>query len=40
MPSITPKLKINSVKHHGGDYLNIRLTGVTFDDAVAEAKKF
>ena len=41
MPSNTPKLKINLVKHHGGEqYLTIILTGNTFDDAVAEAKKF
>lgn len=40
MPSITPKLKINSVKRFGGEWLTIILTGTTFDDAVAEARKF
>jgi len=41
MPTNTPKLKYNSVKHHGGDeYLTIVLTGSTFDDATAEARKF
>jgi threonine dehydratase len=40
MPSITPNLKLNSVKHHGGEWLDIILTGVTFDDAVFEARKF
>ena len=40
MPCITPKLKINSVKHFGGDWLELVLTGVTFDDAVQEANKF
>ncbi len=40
MPSITPALKLNSVKHHGGEWLDIILTGITFDDAVFEARKF
>lgn len=40
MPEVTPKLKINSVKHHGGDWLDIVLVGLTFDDAVSEAFKF
>jgi len=35
MPSVTPKLKINSVRHHGGEWLEIVLTGLTFDDAVS-----
>lgn len=40
MPSITPKLKIKSVQRFGGEWLDIILTGTTFDDAVAEARKF
>lgn len=40
MPEITPKLKINSVKHHGGEWLDIKLVGITFDDAVAAANEF
>ena len=40
MPSITPKLKIHSARNFGGEWLDIVLTGVTFDDAVAEANKF
>ena len=40
MPEITPKLKINSVRRFGGEWLDLRLTGNTFDDAVAEAFKF
>lgn len=40
MPAITPKLKIKSVQRFGGDWLKIILTGNTFDDAVAEARKF
>jgi threonine dehydratase len=40
MPATTPKLKINSVRHHGGETLDIVLVGTSFDDAVAEARKF
>ena len=40
MPETTPKLKVNSAKRFGGEWLDIRLTGMTFDDAVAEANKF
>lgn len=40
MPATTPKLKIKSVNYHGGQWLDIRLTGKTFDDAVAQARKF
>jgi len=40
MPATTPKLKLNSVRHHGGEWLDIVMTGTTFDDAVAEARKF
>lgn len=40
MPATTPKLKIKSVQRFGGDWLNIILTGNTFDDAVAQARKF
>lgn len=40
MPAVTPKLKINSVRHHGGEFLDIILVGMTFDDAVFEARKF
>lgn len=35
MPATTPKLKINSVRHHGGEALDIVLVGTSFDDAVA-----
>lgn len=34
MPSITPKLKLDSVIRHGGEWLDIQLVGTTFDDAV------
>lgn len=40
MPEVTPKLKINMVKNHGGQWLDIRLIGLTFDDAVAAANDF
>jgi threonine dehydratase len=40
MPATTPKLKLNSVRHHGGEFLDIIMVGTTFDDAVAEARKF
>ena len=40
MPAVTPKLKINSVRHHGGEFLDIILVGMTFDDAVSQARKF
>ena len=40
MPSITPKLKVKSVRYHGGEYVDIQLTGTTFDDAVKQANLF
>ncbi len=40
MPIITPKQKVNQVKMHGGDSIEIRLVGDTFDDCSAEAQAF
>lgn len=40
MPENTPKLKINSVRNHGGDWLDLKLIGTTFDDAVNAANEF
>ena len=40
MPATTPALKTNSVRFHGGEWLEIVLTGTTFDDAVSEARKY
>lgn len=40
MPATTPKIKINAVKHHGGEWLDIELIGTTFDDAMAAGLKF
>ncbi|MBA4551577.1 MULTISPECIES: threonine ammonia-lyase IlvA [Thermoactinomyces] len=43
MPTTTPRQKINQVKHYGGKFVEVVLTGDTFDDAyhqaVAYAKK-
>lgn len=40
MPSVTPKQKVRKVKKFGDGYVNVVLTGETFDDAYAEAEKF
>ena len=40
MPATTPKLKLNMVRHHGGEWLEVVLIGTTFDDAVSAAMKF
>jgi threonine dehydratase len=40
MPSTTPRQKINQVRLFGGDRVDIRLVGDTFDDANAEAVRF
>ncbi|MFC4600656.1 threonine ammonia-lyase IlvA [Cohnella hongkongensis] len=37
MPATTPRQKINQVKLFGGDQVDVRLIGDTFDDAYAEA---
>lgn len=37
MPTTTPRQKINQVKLFGGDFVEVRLLGDTFDDAYAEA---
>lgn len=39
MPAPTPKQKIEQVKMFGGDFIDIHLTGDTFDDAYAAALK-
>jgi threonine dehydratase len=33
MPVITPNQKIERVKHFGGEYVNVKLVGNTYDDA-------
>ena len=40
MPIITPKQKINQTKMFGGEYIEIKLTGDTFDDCAVAAKKY
>lgn len=40
MPAIAQKQKINQTKMFGGDYVEVRLVGDTFDDCYNEAKKY
>lgn len=40
MPEITPKQKINKVAFFGGEYVEIRLIGNTFDESAAAAKYY
>ena len=40
MPVITPKQKVNQVKMFGEHFIEIRLTGDTFDDCAVAAKQF
>ena len=40
MPTPTPKQKIEQVKMFGGKYVEVILTGDTFDDAFNDAKKY
>jgi len=39
MPTTTPKQKISKVKHFGGEWIEVRLVGDTFDDANKVALK-
>ncbi|CAI5712663.1 unnamed protein product [Peronospora destructor] len=39
MPLATPDIKINAVRHHGKEFVDIILHGKTFDDAAAEARR-
>lgn len=40
MPAITPKQKINQVRMFGGEYIEIVLTGDTFDECQAQALEY
>lgn len=40
MPSTTPRQKIDQVKFFGKEYVDVILTGDTFDDSFAEAMKY
>ena len=39
MPRSTPKVKQNAVRHHGGDFVQIVLTGDSYDEAVLAARE-
>lgn len=39
MPMATPAIKVNSVRAHGGDTVEVRLFGNNYDEAAAEAKR-
>lgn len=40
MPIITPKQKVNQTRMFGGEFIEIRLVGDTFDDCATEAQAF
>ncbi len=40
MPSTTPRQKVNQVKFFGGENVEVKLIGDTFDDSSIEAKKY
>lgn len=40
MPSTTPRQKVNRVEFFGGEFVEIRLTGDTFDDSFDEAMAY
>jgi len=39
MPLATPSIKVNSVRIHGGETVEVRLFGNNYDEAAAEAKR-
>lgn len=39
MPLATPSIKVNSVREHGGETVEVRLIGNNYDEAAAEAKR-
>lgn len=39
MPRSTPKVKQSAVRHHGGDFVQIVLSGDSYDDAVLAARE-
>lgn len=39
MPRSTPKVKQNAVRHHGGEFVQIVLTGDSYDEAVLAARE-
>lgn len=40
MPSISPNQKVDRVKHFGGEFVEVRLVGKNFDEAMAAAKEY
>jgi threonine dehydratase len=40
MPTTTPRQKINQVKHYGGEFVEVILTGDTFDDSFQRAMAY
>lgn len=40
MPTTTPRQKINQVKHYGGKFVEVILTGDTFDDSFHQAMAY
>jgi threonine dehydratase len=40
MPVITPNQKIERVKHFGGEYINVQLSGNTYDDASSASHQY
>lgn len=40
MPAITPQQKVDKVRKFGGEYVEVMLTGITFDDAAASAREY
>src|SRR5436305_395719 len=40
MPTITTSQKIAKVKHFGKEYVEVKLAGITFDDAMNAAKAY
>lgn len=40
MPTTTPRQKINQVKHYGGEFVEVILTGDTFDDSFHQAMAY
>ncbi|SFG12950.1 L-threonine ammonia-lyase [Planifilum fulgidum] len=40
MPTTTPRQKIHQVKHYGGEYVEVILTGDTFDDSFQRAMDY
>src|SRR5690606_1580187 len=40
MPSTTPRQKVSQVKHFGGSFVDVILSGDTFDDSYLEANQY